>query len=86
MHSQGYNKFMLIKTALTILFCSLLLSCADPGEEYVTVKGITSGTEVVVKIKDEKWVDTYKGWGCRMGAYRITNPEDAKKVDAYKNQ
>ena len=53
---------MQIKPLLTILFCSLLISCSDPGEEYVTVSS-RNGSESVVKINSKKWNNTrYGGW------------------------
>ena len=79
---------MQIKPLLTILFCSLLISCADPGEEYVTVK--KDDNTKVVKISDVRWVKSthynYRNtWQCT-GNWHIENPEDAKKVDSYKSQ
>ena len=88
---------MQIKTFITILICSLLISCSDPGEEYVTIKyGYGNVHTQVVKISDVKWAEIDLEWKCELGGmsaervgerllWRIGNPEDAKKVDAYMN-
>ena len=78
---------MKIKTFLTILFCSLVISCSgsDPGEEYVTVMSIYQ-IESFVKINEHEWhKNGAQKWGYN-NTYFITNAEDAQKIAAYVNQ
>ena len=75
---------MRMKTILSILCGSVLISCANLGEEYVTIRLPHGENEKVVKISEVQWSKKVNGW--HTSGWCITNLEDAKKVDAYKNQ
>ena len=73
-----------IKTILTILFCSLLFSCANLGEEYVTIRLPHPEKIKVVRISEVEWSESENGW--RTDGWCIMSLEDYEKVDTYMNQ